>query len=179
MKKWEVIKLEGELLQAGSDIYPKRFSIKSKVGDKTVTYSGGLNGSIFVKYKGREVRFSTEQLIRCACNQIDQAVSQRQGGALYKCQEGKEGEGMKYIVFWEYDKKDKAAVLQKFKTKPEAEITRLALPYALGGQTRGFSLFEDEDFERIEKFQHRYAPLLKLEIFPIIEVTKLVEIRKY
>ena len=86
---------------------------------------------------------------------------------------------MEYIVFWEYDKKDEANAFEKFKTRPEAEINRLFPPYALGGQTRGFSLVEDEDFERIEKFYHHYAPELKIKIFPIIEVTKLVEIREY
>ncbi len=86
---------------------------------------------------------------------------------------------MKYVVFWEYDKKDEPAVFEKFKTRPEAEISRLLPPYALGGQTAGFSLFDEEDFERIEKFQHHYAPELKFEIFPIIEVSKLVEIREY
>lgn len=86
---------------------------------------------------------------------------------------------MKYIVFWEYDKKDEAALFEKFKTRPEAEIKRLFPPYALGGQCKGFSLFEAEDFSEIEKFGHHYAPDMKFQIFPIVEVTKLVEIRKY
>ena len=86
---------------------------------------------------------------------------------------------MKYVLFWEYDKKDEAALIEKFKTRPEAEIKRLLPPYAIGGQTKGFSLVEAEDFEQIEKFYHHYAPVLKAKIFPIIELTKLLEIRKY
>ena len=86
---------------------------------------------------------------------------------------------MKYIAFWEYDKKDEAVLFEKFKTGPETEIKRLFPPCALGGQTKGFSLFEEDDFERAEKFCHHYAPEMKFRIFPIIEVTKLVGIRKY
>lgn len=100
-------------------------------------------------------------------------------GRYTRTKKKKEGEEVKYIVLWEYDKKDEAAVFEKFKTRPEAEVNRLLPPYALGGQTKGFSLFEDEDFERIEKYQHHYAPELKVKIFPIIEVTKLVELREY
>jgi hypothetical protein len=86
---------------------------------------------------------------------------------------------MKYIAFWEYDKKDEARLFEKFKTRPETEVKRLFPPYALGGQTKGFSLVEEEDFERLEKFCHHYAPEMKFKIFPIIEVTKLVGIRTY
>ena len=86
---------------------------------------------------------------------------------------------MKYILFWEYDKKDEAAIIEKFMTRPEAEIKRLFPPYALGGQTKGFSLVAAENFEQIEKFYHHYAPLLKVKVYPIIELPKVVEIRKY
>ena len=100
-------------------------------------------------------------------------------GSYKNTKKKKKGEEVKYIVFWEYDKKDEAAVFEKFKTRPEAEINRLLPPYALGGQTKGFSLFEEEDFERLEKFGHYFAPLFKFKVFPIIELTKLVEIREY
>ena len=86
---------------------------------------------------------------------------------------------MKYIVFWEYDKEDEAELIEKFKVRPETEITRLFPPCALGGQTKGFSLVENDDFEQIEKFLHHYTPLLEVKIFPIIELPKVVEIRKY
>ena len=86
---------------------------------------------------------------------------------------------MKYIAFWEYDKKDEAALIEKFKIKPDAEITRIFPPCVLGGQTKGFSLVETDDFEQLEKFLHNYTPLLKAKVFPIIELTKVIEIRKY
>jgi len=86
---------------------------------------------------------------------------------------------MKYIVFWEYDKKVEAVLVEKFKRRPETEINRLFPPSHLGGQTKGFSLVEEEDFERIEKFYHHYAPELNFKIYPFIETIKVLEIRKY
>jgi hypothetical protein len=86
---------------------------------------------------------------------------------------------MKFIGFWEYDKKDEAALFEKFKTRPETLVTRLFPPYCIVGQTKGFSLMEGEDVEKMEQFMHHYKPLLKFKIFPIIELEKLLEVRKY
>ena len=86
---------------------------------------------------------------------------------------------MKYVVFWEYDKEDEAVLLEKFKTRPETEINRLFPPMVFGGQTKGFSLVEEEDFDRVEKFCHHYTPVLEFEILPIVEAVKMIEIRKY
>lgn len=88
-------------------------------------------------------------------------------------------EGMKYVVFWEYDKKYEAAIIEKFNKRPEAEMKRLTPPYVLGGQTKGFSLYEEENFEQLEKFIHHYTPLLKTKIYPILELTTVVKNRKY
>jgi len=86
---------------------------------------------------------------------------------------------MKYVVIWEYKKKDEAEIIKKFKKRPEGEITRLYPPYALGGQTKGFSLVEAEDFLEVEKFYHTYAPLLKWKVYPIVDLESIIGIRKY
>ena len=86
---------------------------------------------------------------------------------------------MKYVVIWEYKKKDEAMIIEKFKKRPEGEITRLYPPYALGGQTKGFSLVEAEDFLEVEKFYHTYAPLLKWKVYPIVDLESIIGIRKY
>jgi hypothetical protein len=86
---------------------------------------------------------------------------------------------MKYVVIWEYKKKDEAEIFEKFKKRPEGEITRLYPPYALGGQTKGFSLVEAEDFLEVEKFYHTYAPLLKWKVYPIVDLESIIGIRKY
>jgi hypothetical protein len=79
---------------------------------------------------------------------------------------------MKYFVFWEYEKEDEADLIEKFKVRPGAEITRLFPPGALGGQTKGFLLVEDDDFERVEKFLHHHSPMLKVKIFQSLNLQK-------
>ena len=86
---------------------------------------------------------------------------------------------MKFITFWEYDKQNEAALFEKFKTRPEAKINRLFPPCCLAGETRGFTLAEEEDIENLEEFAHHYTPYLRFKIHPIVELTKLIEIRKY
>jgi hypothetical protein len=84
---------------------------------------------------------------------------------------------MKYICFWEYNKKDEAALFEKLPY--EGELNRLSPSYSIGGTTRGFTLVEEEDFEKIEKHYHYLAPLLKVKVLPINELMKVLEIRKY
>jgi len=86
---------------------------------------------------------------------------------------------MEYVVVWEYKKKDEAEIIEKFKKRPEGTMKRLYPPRALGGQTKGFSLVEADDFMEIEKFFHTYAPLLKWKVYPIVELGKIIEIRTY
>jgi hypothetical protein len=85
----------------------------------------------------------------------------------------------KYIAFWEYDKKDEEALFERFKKRPEAQIKRLFPACCLLGQTKGFSIMEEDDLENAERFAHHYTPLLRFEIFPFIELEKLLAIRKY
>ena len=80
------------------------------------------------------------------------------------------------VSFWEVDE---AELIEKFKKRPEGEITRLYPPYALGGQTKGFSLVEADDFMEVEKFYHTYAPLLEIKAYPIVDLTKIIGIRTY
>jgi len=99
-------------------------------------------------------------------------------GSYTNTKKGRRGEEMKYLALWEYDLEDERALIEKFKTRPESEIKRLVPPYHLGGQTKGFSLYEAENFEQIEKFCHHYAPELNFKIYPIIETAKVVGIRE-
>ena len=85
---------------------------------------------------------------------------------------------MKFIAFWEYDQKEERTLIEKFKTLPKFEIQRMMPPYALVGRPRGFSLFEAENLEQVEEFCHYYAPEMKIEFYPIIEVAKMMPIRE-
>jgi len=94
------------------------------------------------------------------------------------CSKTRRDEEVKYIGYWEYDLKDEPALLEKYKVLPEGlEKLRLFPPYWLGGQTKGFSLLETDDFEKIEELCHHYAPEMKFKIYPIIEVAKALPIR--
>ena len=84
---------------------------------------------------------------------------------------------MKYICFWEYDKKDEKALFEKLPY--EGELHRISSSFTIGGQTKGFTLVEEEDFETIEKHYHYLAPLLRVKVLPIIELMKVLEIGKY
>ena len=84
---------------------------------------------------------------------------------------------MQYVAFWEYDAKDEKTLINKFTARSEAGITRLYPPCLLGGQCKGFSVIEADDFAEIEKFIHQYTPELRVKIFPIFELQKAVPIR--
>jgi hypothetical protein len=72
---------------------------------------------------------------------------------------------MKYVYFWKYDKKDEAALFEKLPF--QGELNRLSPSYSIGGQTRGFTLIEEENFEKIEKHCQNLAPLLNVKVLPI------------
>jgi hypothetical protein len=84
---------------------------------------------------------------------------------------------MKYVCFWEYNKKDEEALFKKLPY--QGELNRLLTSYSIGGQTKGFTIVEEDDFEKIEKHYTHFAPILKLEILPIIELNRVLELRKH
>jgi hypothetical protein len=99
------------------------------------------------------------------------------GGEQYKYQNKKENWNMKYVALWEYCKKDEMALIEKFKKRPEQDITRVSPAFHLGGQTKGLSLYEADNFTTIEKFLHHYSPELNFKVYPIVETTEIVKIR--
>ena len=84
---------------------------------------------------------------------------------------------MKYVAFWEYCKKDEKVLIEKFVKRPEQEITRITPAFHLGGQTKGFSIYEADDFITIEKFLHHYSPELNFTVYPILETSEEIKIR--
>lgn len=53
------------------------------------------------------------------------------------------------------------------------ELNRLTSSYYLAGQTKGFTLV-CEDFEKIEKHYHNFAPMVRTKVLPIIELGKVL-----
>jgi hypothetical protein len=81
---------------------------------------------------------------------------------------------MKFIAFWEYDPKDTAKVIEKFK-KSKTGMKTLYEPHHIGGQTKGFTIFETDDIMVIADYSSYYVPELKMKIFPIMDSAKGVE----
>jgi hypothetical protein len=98
-------------------------------------------------------------------------------GSYINTKKKRSDEEIKYIVFWEYDKKDEEALFKKLPFT--GDLNRLSSSYYLGGQTKGFTLVEEEDFEKIEKHYQHFAPMARTKVLPIIELTKVLEVRKY
>ena len=81
---------------------------------------------------------------------------------------------MKYISYWEYDQKDNDIIVEKIKKRKGAYTIKTLFPsHFLIGRSRGFTIFEVEDEMEIVKFSSYYAPEAKMEIFPIVETSKV------
>ena len=81
---------------------------------------------------------------------------------------------MKYIAYWEYDPKDTSKVIDKIKKRKGSYTIETLFPsHYLIGRTKGFTIFEAEDEMEIVKFSSYYAPEAKMEIFPIVETSKV------
>jgi len=98
-------------------------------------------------------------------------------GSYISTKKKRSDEEIKYIVFWEYDKKDEEALFEKLPF--EGELNRLSTSYYIGGETKGFTLVEEEDFEKIEKHYQHFAPIVRTKVLPIIEMGRVLEARKY
>jgi len=93
------------------------------------------------------------------------------------------GESTKFIGFWEYDLKDSEEVTERFKkimaergkgTEKYAKL--LSGPYHVGGETKGFAIYETDDVEKLTKLMVHYIPVLKLKFAPIHESTRVLEL---
>lgn len=78
---------------------------------------------------------------------------------------------MKFIAFWEFDPKDAAKVIEKFK-KSELGLKQLMDVHHIGGQNKGFTIFETDDEQDIIDYMCYYSPELDLKIYPIQDSMK-------
>jgi hypothetical protein len=88
--------------------------------------------------------------------------------------ESKEGNEMKYIAFWKYCQKDTRKVIEKYK-KSDLGLKQLFPPHHIGGQAKGFTLFETDDPMDLIKFMTYYSPEMSMKIYPITESAKSAE----
>ncbi len=84
---------------------------------------------------------------------------------------------MKYIGFWEFDPKDFDKVLKKYVDQdswPDFPET-ISEGFGLGGEFRGFQLYETDNPEHLTNLSLYYMPEMEFNFIPIFEVAKVVE----
>ncbi|MEM2841775.1 MAG: DUF3303 family protein [Thermoproteota archaeon] len=86
---------------------------------------------------------------------------------------------MKFIAFWEFNAEDTNKVIEKFKVQvAEAEKFPKTIfgPYNFIGETKGFTILETDDPDKLMNSAIYYDPELKFKFIPIIETTKGAEL---
>ena len=90
---------------------------------------------------------------------------------------------MKYICFWEFKPEDFDKMIEKYKQAmegrekvPEKFPKILFGPYSLGGEWKGFTVYEDATPEQMTNLILHYTPEEKMKFVPIFEGAKFIEI---
>jgi hypothetical protein len=83
---------------------------------------------------------------------------------------------MKFAAFWEYDPKDLDAIVEKFKARTDPGYKILFGPFAIGGQSKGCTIFETDNPDHLTEYSVYYQPELRVKIYPIEMSVKAIEI---
>jgi hypothetical protein len=81
---------------------------------------------------------------------------------------------MQFVGFWEYDPKDMEEI-SEIMGKCESGLEFIFGPVSIGGQHRGFTIFETEDIDKITKYVAHYAPLVDFTVYPLVRVSEFFE----
>jgi muconolactone delta-isomerase len=89
---------------------------------------------------------------------------------------------MKYIGFWEYAPGSLMKVIEKFKQmtmereKGNKDFAKLILgPFRLFGESKGFSIFETDDPEKLTEIANFYIPEMKWNFIPIHDAAEYIK----
>jgi len=80
---------------------------------------------------------------------------------------------MKYISFWEFCPEDAEKVAEKWKRRKH-RLKTLFPPHSIGGETKGFTIFESDDEDEIIKYILHYIPEMKIKVIPIFDSSNAV-----
>jgi hypothetical protein len=90
---------------------------------------------------------------------------------------------VKFIAFWEFNVEDTVKCIEKLKqamAEKERGTESLAKiifgPYNFNGKTKGFSVYETDDPDKLMKIAIFYMPEMKWKFIPIIETSKGAEL---
>jgi Domain of unknown function (DUF3303) len=82
---------------------------------------------------------------------------------------------MKFIAFWEMKPEDAGKVILKFSKRQELGLKTLYGPCHIGGQAKGFTIFEADDPGVLTNYSSYYTPELTMVIYPIDDSKAVVE----
>jgi len=90
---------------------------------------------------------------------------------------------VKFIGFWEYCPEDTEKVIQKFRQmtiereKGTEKFAKLIFgPFGMGGETKGFSVYETDDMDKLTNISAFYMHEMKFKFIPIQESSKAAEL---
>lgn len=90
---------------------------------------------------------------------------------------------MKYIAFWEFNPEDMDKVIEKNsqvlaerEKEPEKYPKTLSESYSIGGEYKGFILFETDDPDQLTNIILHFRPEMKWKFMPIFAATKVIEL---
>lgn len=90
---------------------------------------------------------------------------------------------MKYIAFWEFDPEDMDKVIEKnmqVLAAREKGIEKfpktLSDSYSIGGEYKGFILYETDDPDQLTNVILHFRPEMKWKFMPIFDSTKVIEL---
>ena len=82
---------------------------------------------------------------------------------------------MKFISFWEMKPEDAGKVILKFSKREEVGLKTLYGPCHIGGQAKGFTIFEADNSSAITNYTNFYTPELTMVIYPIQDSKEVAE----
>ena len=81
---------------------------------------------------------------------------------------------MQFVGFWHYDPKDMKEI-KKIMGKCNSGLDFIYGPVNIGGQPKGFTVFETDDMDKITKYVTHYAPLVHFKVLPVEKAGKFFD----
>ena len=90
---------------------------------------------------------------------------------------------MKFIAFWEFKPEDMDKVIEKYKQamaereKGSEKFPKILFPpHSMGGEWKGFTIYEDATPEQLTNVALFFAPEEKAKFVPIFDSAKAIEL---
>jgi len=88
---------------------------------------------------------------------------------------------MQYIGYWELEYKDMDVVIEKFNqqlSEPEKYPKIIFGPFSLNDGGKGFTGYETDDPEKLQRLQFHFAPEMLWKFVPISDVSMAIPLWK-